>query len=134
MAATKRKDAGFTMVELLVVIVIIAILTAIAIPMFMHQRQKASDAAAKNDTHNVALAVLSIIEKQPDLPTVTVVGDEYFVEGERFGHLSPNVVFGGISGTSVNDWCVYMTNPKGDIAATQGYQYSAIGGLEPGSC
>lgn len=134
MAATARKDAGFTMVELLVVIVIIAILAAIAIPVFMNQRAKAGDAAAQQDVHSIALAVLSIIEKQPDLPTVTVTGIDYYIDGVNYGHLSPNVEFGGISGTSVNDWCVYVTNPKGKVAATEGYQYSSDGELVPGSC
>jgi prepilin-type N-terminal cleavage/methylation domain-containing protein len=134
MTAKARNDAGFTMVELLVVIVIIAILAAIAIPLLINQREKAADAAAKQDLHSISLAILSIIEKQPDLPTVSMTGRDYYVEGDRYGTLSPNVLFGGISGTSVNDWCVYVTNPNGKIAASQGFQYSSTGGMEPGSC
>ncbi len=48
------KDDGFTLIELLVVIIIIGILAAIAIPVFLNQRQKGYDAAAKSDLRNLA--------------------------------------------------------------------------------
>ena len=47
---------GFTLIELLVVIVIIAILAAIAIPMYLHQREKAWDSNVRSDLYNAATA------------------------------------------------------------------------------
>ena len=43
---------GFTLIELLVVLLILAILTAIAIPVFVGQRAKAQDGAAKADARS----------------------------------------------------------------------------------
>ncbi len=57
-ARTRREgpDAGFSLPELLVVCVILGVLAAIAIPLFIVQRQKGYDAEVRSDLRNAAIA------------------------------------------------------------------------------
>ena len=52
----KRDEKGFTLIELLIVIAIIGILAAIAIPQFNQYKARAYDSAAKSTLHNIYLA------------------------------------------------------------------------------
>jgi type IV pilus assembly protein PilA len=47
-----QDDKGFTLIELMVVVLIIAILIAIAIPTFLGLRRRAQDRAAQSDLRN----------------------------------------------------------------------------------
>ena len=53
----RRRQEGFTLIELLVVIIVIAILAAIAIPVFIRQREKGYDAQVQSALKNAATAV-----------------------------------------------------------------------------
>lgn len=51
-----RKEEGFTLIELMVVVLIIAILVAIAIPTFVGVRNRANDRAAQSNVRNALAA------------------------------------------------------------------------------
>ena len=75
MASIRRRgESGFSMVELLIVIVIIGILAAIAIPTYLNQRDKAKDAAVMDGVYNIEIGVASYAIANEDVfPPVTEV-------------------------------------------------------------
>ena len=64
-------ESGFTLIELMVVVLIIAILIAIAIPTFLGARQRAQDKAAQSSLRNALTAAKTIYTDSEDYTDAT---------------------------------------------------------------
>ena len=134
--AQQENEGGFTLIELLVVMIIIGILAAIAIPVFLSQRTKAQDSAAKADVSTIGKEIATYYVDGTVLPTLAQTNGRYVLAGADIGKVSQNVALTLTLGAtnsfvSATRWCVDVTNAEGSQKI---FKYSAKGGLGTGLC
>ncbi len=66
----RKNEKGFTLIELLIVVAIIGILAAIAIPQFASYRQKAYNSAAQSDLKNLKTGMEAYNADNQEYPKV----------------------------------------------------------------
>jgi len=121
----QRKDeSGFTLIELMVVVLVLAILLGIAIPTFLGTTKKANDRAAQSDLRNSQTAAKTLFVDTQDYSTITTtqMGNAEpsltFTSGASTGQGTVSIAVGGSGSTSYiglaelakngNCWRVYQ--------------------------
>ena len=130
LAKFKKKAKGFTLIELMIVVAIIGILAAIAIPNFLRYQAKTKQSEAKTNLSSIFTTQISYFgEEDTFAPTLGVLGWEpegetryaYTMVGNTQTLFSAQAV-GNIDTDNTNDmWKIdeqkVLTNPTNDVTS-----------------
>jgi type IV pilus assembly protein PilA len=125
----EQREGGFTLIELMVVVLIIAILIAIAIPTFLGARQRAQNRAAQSSLRNALTAAKTIYtdsQTYASATTAAMSGVEPSLTYSTTNSTGPNNVSinspsAGVfaaAALSASDTCYYI---KEDVATGTKY-------------
>ena len=110
-----KDEDGFTLIELMVVVLIIAILIAIAIPTFLGAQDRARDRGAQSDLRNAITAAKTIATDNSGQMTNVTVSNLQTAEGAlTFGTTGSQTVIGVVnSSTPADAVLVYKQSASG---------------------
>lgn len=102
-----REEKGFTLVELLIVVIILAVLSGIAIPSYMTLRNRARRSATENEMKNIATAL-----------------ELYHADNEEYPATGMAALVDALQGTAEDTLGPYMANVPLTDAWGEDYTYT----------
>jgi prepilin-type N-terminal cleavage/methylation domain-containing protein len=122
-----RNSKGFTLIELMIVVVIIGILAAIAIPNFISMQDRAREGSVKSNMHTVQLAIEDFAVQNDGI--YPVAANDAAVQTNLPSNAYPDNPFDGAA--CAMDWAKAPTT-SGDLgsnpaASATGYSLQGYG-------
>src|SRR5262245_63697457 len=116
---TSKKSKGFSLIELLIVVAIILIIAAIAIPNLLRARRSANEGSATASMRTIGSGELLYRSTNGNFTTLTGLAADSIIDNVLGGGVESGYAFGAAAGTSTDLRFSADGTPSVSTGATQ---------------